>query len=59
MWHDFVEESEGCGSGLPLTEGSAAIERVGSFLRDGTACRVACTRAEGSDGTAACQQATP
>jgi hypothetical protein len=35
MWHDFIEHSEGCGSGSPLVEAHEALQVVGDFLRGG------------------------
>jgi hypothetical protein len=32
MWHDFVEESLGCGAHGHLVEGVTAVERVGQFF---------------------------
>eukprot|EP00039_Didymoeca_costata_P022046 m.3565 g.3565 ORF g.3565 m.3565 type:complete len:799 (-) comp2788_c0_seq1:42-2438(-) len=52
MWHDFMQESQGCGSGKKLMEGITAIQRLGDFLKTNRSCKVTC-----SDGT--CQGYSP
>eukprot|EP00037_Helgoeca_nana_P012539 m.114226 g.114226 ORF g.114226 m.114226 type:complete len:787 (+) comp21505_c0_seq10:477-2837(+) len=49
MWHDFIQESEGChntmstfGHGKPLEEAVTAIQRMGNFFRYNQSCRVVC-----------------
>ena len=32
MWHDFVQETEGCGSGEPLVEAQEALQAAAKFL---------------------------
>ena len=32
MWHDFIQESEGCGTGHPLLEAIDALGRAANFL---------------------------
>ena len=43
MWHDFVQESEGCGSGIPLSEAKNSIKKVGEFFAQNQSCQVVCT----------------
>ena len=48
----FVEHTEGCGSGLPLTEAHEALGVVGEFLRGGAVaggCRVQAGGDSGGD----------
>lgn len=51
MWHDFIEHSEGCKSGTPLTEALEAMEVAGRFIRDGAA-RGGCRTTRPFDGLA-------
>jgi acetyl esterase/lipase len=52
MWHDFEEESLGCGSaGGQLAPGAAAIDAVGAFFREREVTTVSCTRSGGGDKT--------
>lgn len=40
MWHDFVQESDGCRSDTPLWEGREAIKLAGEFLGSNSSVRV-------------------
>ncbi len=40
MWHDFVQESDGCLSDTPLWEGREAIKLAGEFLGSNSSVRV-------------------
>ena len=42
MWHDFVQESEGCGAGKPLIEATEALDRMAHFFAKNESCRVVC-----------------
>eukprot|EP00041_Stephanoeca_diplocostata_P013261 m.232289 g.232289 ORF g.232289 m.232289 type:complete len:788 (+) comp19273_c0_seq2:129-2492(+) len=42
MWHDFMQETEGCGS-RELSEATTAIARLGNFFRNNESCKVVCT----------------
>eukprot|EP00035_Acanthoeca_spectabilis_P001959 m.83978 g.83978 ORF g.83978 m.83978 type:complete len:758 (-) comp11259_c0_seq2:79-2352(-) len=53
MWHDFIQETEGCHNkwsptspGKPLKEAVSAIQRLGDFFRRNESCKVVCS----SDG---------
>lgn len=53
MWHDFIQETEGCHNkwsptspGKPLQEAVSAIQRLGDFFRRNESCKVVCS----SDG---------
>jgi hypothetical protein len=53
MWHDFQEESAGCGAHGQLDEGLTAVKRVGEFFSSGgNGCKVVCARGERCSGTA-------
>eukprot|EP01052_Picozoa_sp_SAG31_P036923 SAG31_NODE_4680_length_3036_cov_1.190671_2_plen_283_part_00 len=54
MWHDFVEETHGCGAynGRQLGEGLTAVHRVGEFFATGASCKVVCSRGAPCSGTA-------
>ena len=44
-WHDFVQESEGCGSDAPLREAGQALAAAATFLNASRAaggCAVVC-----------------
>ena len=43
QWHDWIEESEGCGTPRVLQEGVEAIARLGEFLRTGERCKLTCS----------------
>ena len=46
MWHDFIQESEGCGSGEPLVEAQEALQAAATFLNatsyERGGCKVQC-----------------
>ena len=42
MWHDFMQETEGCGAGHPMAEAVNAVQRLGHFLKNNETCRVVC-----------------
>ena len=58
MWHDFIQESEGCGTGVPLQEAVDALARATDFLQtnggggdaDGVGDNDAATMGGGSGG---------
>lgn len=49
MWHDFIQESEGCGSGEPLVEAQEALQTAATFLNatsyEQGGCAVQCSKA--------------
>lgn len=45
MWHDFVQETQGCGS-RPMIEAVSAIQRVGIFFSRNESCKVTCQNME-------------
>ena len=52
MWHDFEEESQGCGAKGKLAEGLTAVRRVGEFFSTGASCKVVCERGAACSGAA-------
>ena len=50
MWHDFIQESEGCHNGFmnpqkpgkPLSEAVSALNQMGLFFKENRKCRVVC-----------------
>ena len=56
MWHDFEEESLGCGSaGGALAPGKQAVEAVAGFFREREVTVVHCTRRVGAGQEQACR----
>jgi hypothetical protein len=57
MWHDWVQESEGCGGHQPLLEGKNALATMGAFMQSKGAIRYARSMGKGGGGESPRQRA--